>query len=228
VTWAVNKCDGRRWREHGNGLIEVEGEGIPFVEPTDPRFPLMEQTWANWEPYFRAASRRHGVPLPWLLAIASVETGFVSDRPNVQASIVSPAGAQGVMQLMPGTATMYGISSAERSDPEKNIDAATAFIRALMDGYTGPELPHIGSAYNAGPGATTRGVHCSTSNEWRLRADHNYPRQVIEYNNSAREYLGIGSSTLNLGAVAGVGLAAAGVAVAYLVWTGRGPRWLGV
>jgi hypothetical protein len=225
VEWAVNKCDGRRWRELRNGQIEVEGDGVPMMEPGSPRFGYMEQTWKNWGPYFRSSAARHGLPVSWLLAIASVETGFVSHNPELQASIVSPAKAQGVMQLLAATARAYGgLTSAERTDPEKNIDSGATFIRALVDGPTGPELPHIGSAYNAGPGSGSDGVRCSTGrNEWNMVADHNYPRQIVEYNNAAIEYLRV-NRRFALAAVGGGVLALAGLGMAYAIWTGKAKK----
>lgn len=217
MAWSVNKCAGRRWRTASNGSIEVEGEGFPLVAESDPRFAYMMQTWNNWGHLFERAAAKYKIPVSWLLAIASIETGFVSSNPAKQASIVSPAGAQGIMQIMPGTAQMYGYSAAQRSDPEVSVDIGAHFISDLARGRTGPELPHIGSAYNAGPGSGSLGVRCSPGNEWNMTADHNYPRQVIEYNNAAIHYLDVNSSMPTWAvALGGAMFTLAAAAVAYV------------
>ena len=100
----VNPCGGKRWRELPSGLIEVEGEGTPAFPETSAEFRLMAQTWKNFGGELAAAGGRHGVPVPWMLAVATMETGYLSADPKKQANAVSPAGAIGVMQVMPANA----------------------------------------------------------------------------------------------------------------------------
>lgn len=64
---------------------------------------------------------------------------------------VSPAGAQGLMQLMPGTARMLGVS--DPFDPRANVEGGVAYLRQLADEF-GTVLAL--AAYNAGPGAVRR------------------------------------------------------------------------
>lgn len=217
MAFSVNKCGGKRWSTHPNWMVEVEGESFPVVRPGSERYGYMEKTWNNWGGELERAAQRYNLPVSWLLAIASIETGFVSHKPETQRQIVSPAGAQGVMQLMPFIPGIYGGSSADRSDPERNIDYGAHLVSDLARGRTGPELPHIGSAYNAGSGSGSDGVRCSTGrNEWNLAADHNYPRQIVEYNNAAIHYLGVNGSHASLWwGVAGVIAAGAAVAALY-------------
>lgn len=216
MAWAVNKCGGKRWRTHRNWLVEVEGEGFPMVQPGTERFKYMEQTWNNWGGELERAAKRYALPTSWLLAIASIETGFVSDDPNKQRRIVSPAGAQGVMQLMPFIPGMYGGTAADRENAQLNIDYGAHLVSDLARGKTGAELPHIGSAYNAGGGSS--GVRCSTGrNEWNLAADHNYPRQVVEYNNAAIEHLGV-NSRVSLWWALGGAVFALGAAASLYLW----------
>ena len=63
----------------------------------------------------------------------------------------SPAGAQGLMQLMPGTQRDLGVANA--FDPRQNVDAGVAYLRRLTDKF-GTVLAI--AAYNARPGAVRR------------------------------------------------------------------------
>jgi soluble lytic murein transglycosylase-like protein len=63
---------------------------------------------------------------------------------------VSPAGARGLMQLMPGTAARTGIRPEELFDPARNIYAGTRLLAVLLRHYRGDVVSAL-VAYNAGP-----------------------------------------------------------------------------
>lgn len=97
------------------------------------------------EPLLAAAAARHGVPLALLRAVVAVESGF---RPLV----VSPAGAQGLMQLMPATARDMGVK--DPFDPADNVNGGARYLAFLLKHFGDEELAV--AAYNAGPGRVAR------------------------------------------------------------------------
>jgi hypothetical protein len=90
------------------------------------------------------AAQRFGVPIPWINAVMMLEGGG-----NVRA--VSPAGAMGLMQIMPDTWTdlrsRHGLG-VDPFDPHDNILAGAAYLREMYDRYGSPGFL---AAYNAGP-----------------------------------------------------------------------------
>jgi Transglycosylase SLT domain/SPOR domain len=87
-----------------------------------------------------AAAAQHNLPAEFLTRLLFAESSF---RPTV----VSPAGAQGIAQFMPGTAHERGL--ADPFDPEQAIPASSAFLSELVQRFGNRGL--AAAAYNAGP-----------------------------------------------------------------------------
>jgi hypothetical protein len=93
---------------------------------------------------FASAGARYGVDPSVLAAVAKTESNFNS-------SAVSSAGATGLMQFMPATASSLGVDA---SNPASAIDGAARYLRQLTDQFGSTSLAL--AAYNAGPGTVSR------------------------------------------------------------------------
>jgi soluble lytic murein transglycosylase-like protein len=91
------------------------------------------------------SAQRHAVWAPLAEAVAWQESRFHQNA-------VSPKGALGVMQLMPGTARRLGVDA---QDLKGNIDGGVAYLGQMLQRFEG-DLPRALAAYNAGPEAVTR------------------------------------------------------------------------
>jgi hypothetical protein len=93
---------------------------------------------------FTAAGAKHGVSPALLAAVAKIESGY---NPNA----VSPAGAQGLMQIMPTTARGLGVNAL---NPAEAVDGAARLLKRNLKDFG--SLPLALAAYNAGGGAVRR------------------------------------------------------------------------
>ncbi len=125
----------------GGGRVGY-GPGLAsYPEPGPPGDP--------WRPYIRQAANRFSVPQRWIRAVMQQESGGHEYRDG--RAITSPAGAMGLMQLMPATyadmQSQNGLGN-DPYEPHDNILAGTAYIRLMYARYGAPAFL---AAYNAGP-----------------------------------------------------------------------------
>ena len=96
----------------------------------------------NLDSIFKEAADKYGVSERLLQAIAYTESGF-------QADVTSSSGAMGIMQLMPSTASAYGVS--DPYDAYQNIMGGAAILKDLLNMFQGNQSLAI-AGYNAGCG----------------------------------------------------------------------------
>lgn len=136
-----------------NGRIR-EWARLPAPTPAQPAAPARRastaQAWrhaaGDYAEMLAAAASRHRVDPALLTAMAQVESSF-------DPGAISPKGAQGLLQLMPATASRFGVRDA--FDIEQNLNGGARYIKWLLERYEGQtELALAG--YNAGEAAVDR------------------------------------------------------------------------
>ena len=156
----------------------------------DLRFPVA------WREEAEAAARDHGIDPAWVLATIRMESAF---RPRAR----SPAGALGLMQVMPATGRRIAKAAGVRVsgtrtllDPEKNVRLGAAYLRRLHDRMQGHSAL-VSAAYNAGPHRADRWLAACAGMEPELWVEfipytetRQYVKRILEYRIVYRHRLG--------------------------------------
>lgn len=118
------------------------------------------------------ASKKYGVDSDLIKAVIKQESNF-----NQYAK--SSAGAEGLMQLMPGTAKDLGVNNSY--DIGQNVEGGTKYLKGLLDMYGNSKELAL-AAYNAGPGTLKRkGVDTVSEISALPSETRNYVQKVMKY-----------------------------------------------
>lgn len=189
----VNPCGGTKWRTLSDGRVEIEGQGIPVWPEGSPQRRYLVQTFANWKTLFESVANKYQLPVSWLVAIATMETGLWSGNAQKQATIGSFDGSVGIMQPLIVVAQQYGYSSADRADPAKNIDMCSHLIAdnaRTVNGRAGG-FPVVAAMFNGGQ---SRGGCNPGNDQFNLKGYHGpggswktaiYATDAIRHQNTA-------------------------------------------
>lgn len=137
----AKKEDAKRERKASAGGHRKTGRGVvkrqhPALRPR----ARMRQRALVYEPLIAAAARKYGVDPRVLWTIAYLETRFRADQ-------VSPKGAKGLMQFIPGTAKRFNLTNPY--DAQQSIDAAARYVVELTKQFKG-RLDLVLASYNSG------------------------------------------------------------------------------
>lgn len=126
-------------REPGMRLLETRVYGDAHYARKPGR--LTAQRRDAYDDLIAAAASRWRVDFALVKAVVHAESAFDSEA-------VSKAGARGLMQLMPATASMLNV--ADIHDPRENINGGARYLRMMLDKFKG-DIRNALAAYNAGP-----------------------------------------------------------------------------
>ena len=134
-----------------DGVIHYYFSNRPSYKPSvtrlsrrnQPPYPLgrPRPSPGELEPLIHEVSQQHNLPPSLIKAVIRVESNFNSEA-------TSPKGAQGLMQLMPGTAD--DLQVVNPYDAQENVSAGTRYLKMLLEKFN-YRLPLALAAYNAGP-----------------------------------------------------------------------------
>ncbi|MEX2353768.1 MAG: transglycosylase SLT domain-containing protein, partial [Gammaproteobacteria bacterium] len=138
------------------------------------RFPVVyEQELARY-------TALHKLDLAWVYALTRAESAFMTDAR-------SPAGALGLMQVMPATGRetarsigLQGFSNSHLYEADKNITIGTAYLKKVYDRFENRILAT--AAYNAGPNAVARWLNrdsCAEPDIWVEKIPFSETRKYV-------------------------------------------------
>jgi len=155
--------------------LPVQGPPLPTQGPPPPPPDATHDVYAMFD-RIAQMSQSSGVPMPLLMGMIKQESRF-------DPAAVSPAGAKGLIQMMPATARDRGLHvSAEQDDrltPLRNLEAGLEHMKWIQDNFSPADVSSWLAAYNAG--------HTRLRNDaWkRMKEPREYANKVTSF---AKEY----------------------------------------
>jgi len=166
------------WRTMTDGTVQIQKNDGTFdvVRPDGAYLPRISSVLDKWTPLLMQESKRTGVPFSWLVS-------FVTAESNGDPRAVSPAGAVGLMQLMP--MWWRGHTAEQMKDASLNARIGADLLATVRK--TQKELPVVASVYNCGSSTADNKPHLRTPSSafpWGLCDDgKHYITYVVAFSN---------------------------------------------
>ncbi len=187
--WQAAARLAQRWQWHQQAILAMTR--APHWDDLNIRFPV------PFKQDFDRNALKHGLPLQLLLAVSRQESAFAPD-------VVSPAGARGLMQLMPATAKM--VAKQHRVDyrqlrdlenPSINVQLGSHYYNDMIKKFNGNRILAT-AAYNAGPHRVSRWLQDSGGlmpfDAWietiPFKETRNYVQNVLAFSAIYSHHLG--------------------------------------
>ena len=162
--------------EHSR-IDHVEAEEVENLAESDSS-QKKERGWSTGSQKLDALIRQNGSKYgvdPYLVFLVMEQESHFNTR------VVSPKGAAGLMQLMPGTSARFGVRRPH--DPAQNISGGTRYLKQLLDRFNN-RVDLVLASYNAGEGAVIKFGHkvppYKETREYVKRISYRYNRNVVK------------------------------------------------
>jgi hypothetical protein len=149
----VTESEDGTWCRRGNYSVLIAADRIDRIERDSDSATysgVKQRDWttgsAKLDQLIRSSGSRFGVDPYLVFCVMEHESQF-------RAKAISPKGAQGLMQLMPGTAVRFGVSNP--FDPAQNVLGGTRYLKELLTMFGG-RIDLALASYNAGEGAVLK------------------------------------------------------------------------